>query len=103
MSYIMRRFFNKLFFAFIIILLNIETVLTIAQSSDLPILPWDGKKVFVEKGCIQCHAIYGEGGNKGTDLGEDKFYGSYLDLAALMWNHFPEMYDEIKINNYKFY
>jgi cytochrome c2 len=54
--------------------------------------PVKGRAVFEEKGCIQCHAIFGDGGKVGPDLGKRKFYGSYLDLAGTMWNHFPRMY-----------
>ncbi|MFQ5628734.1 MAG: c-type cytochrome [bacterium] len=53
--------------------------------------PWKGREVFKEKGCIQCHSVYKEGGSGGPDLGKSKFYGNYLDLAALLWNHFPAM------------
>jgi len=28
----------------------------------------------------------------GPDLGKQKFYGSYIDLAGMMWNHFPKMW-----------
>ncbi len=54
--------------------------------------PWKGKKVFKEKGCIQCHAVYGRGGDIGPDLGTKKFYGTYMQLASLMWNHLPRMF-----------
>ena len=53
---------------------------------------WQGRQVFQAKGCIKCHAVYGEGGKIGPDLGERKFFGSYLRLAGVMWNHFPKMY-----------
>jgi cytochrome c551/c552 len=53
--------------------------------------PWKGREVFKEKGCIRCHSVYKEGGSGGPDLGKSKFYGNYLELAALMWNHFPAM------------
>jgi mono/diheme cytochrome c family protein len=95
-------FENRFLRWFIIIILNLGAGIIIGQKSDVPILPWDGRMVFNEKGCIQCHAIYGRGGDRGADLGEDKFYGSYLDLASLMWNHFPEMYEDIQEYNFNF-
>ena len=58
--------------------------------------PWKGREVFKEKGCIQCHSVYGEGGKGGPDLGQRKFYGNYLELAALMWNHFPGMHKKMQ-------
>jgi cytochrome c551/c552 len=53
--------------------------------------PLKGRFVFEQKGCITCHSIKGEGGNIGPDLGQEKFYGSILHLASIMWNHSPEM------------
>lgn len=58
--------------------------------------PWKGKEVFQRKGCIQCHGVYGEGGSGGPDLGDRKFYGTYLELAAEMWNHFPKMFKKMQ-------
>jgi cytochrome c551/c552 len=62
-----------------------------AQKISNPDSPWKGREVFHKKGCIQCHSVYGRGGDEGPDLGKDKYYGTYFDFAALMWNHIPEM------------
>ncbi len=60
------------------------------------LLPGDikeGWKVFTMKRCGTCHAIWGEGGKGGPDLGPlPKSYVSPAQLAALMWNHGPEMW-----------
>jgi cytochrome c2 len=60
------------------------------------LLPGDikeGWKVFYKKGCHQCHPIWGEGGKGGPDLGTlPESYVSQGQLAALMWNHGPEMW-----------
>ncbi|NOY05983.1 MAG: c-type cytochrome [Chlorobi bacterium] len=64
----------------------------VAQGDYCQESPWKGKKVFKEKGCIQCHAVYGRGGDIGPDLGKKKFYGTYMQLASLMWNHLPRMF-----------
>lgn len=64
--------------------------------------PWEGLKVFQEKGCKQCHSVYGVGGKGGPDLGKKKFYGTYLKLAALMWNHYPRMYNKMKEKGFRF-
>jgi cytochrome c2 len=63
------------------------------------LLPGDmkeGWKVFTKKKCSTCHAIWGEGGKEGPDLGS--LPGSYVSqsqLAALMWNHWPEMWGKM--------
>ncbi|MFQ5737581.1 MAG: c-type cytochrome [Acidobacteriota bacterium] len=64
----------------------------LGQELTLPENPLKGRFVFEQKGCILCHSIRGgEGGKVGPDLGQKKFYGSFLDLAGIMWNHSPEM------------
>jgi len=55
-----------------------------------------GRSTFVAKGCARCHAIYGHGFGDtkpkgGPDLGKRGVYGTYMELAASMWNHFPDM------------
>ncbi len=72
-----------------IVLLSTTTIL--AWTDGKTFSPWKGKALFEEKGCIRCHSIYGEGGKGGPDLGKRQFFGTYLELAAHMWNHFPRM------------
>jgi len=64
--------------------------------------PWKGREVFRDKGCVLCHSVYKEGGKGGPDLGKRKFYGTYLELAALMWNHFPGMSKRMQKTGYEF-
>ena len=53
----------------------------------------EGWKVFTTKRCGACHAIWGEGGKGGPDLGSlPEAYVSQSQLAALMWNHGPDMW-----------
>jgi mono/diheme cytochrome c family protein len=53
----------------------------------------EGWKAFTTKKCNLCHSILGEGGKGGPDLGTlPEFYVSQAQLAALMWNHGPEMW-----------
>jgi len=63
------------------------------------LLPGDaieGWKVFNEKKCVQCHSIWGEGGKSGPDLGAlPESYTSQSQLAALIWNHGPEMWGRL--------
>jgi len=67
-----------------------NSIMIIAQTNQTN-SPWDGRTVFNEKGCINCHPINGVGGKGGPDLRKDVFYGTYLELASLMWNHYPKM------------
>jgi len=62
-----------------------------SQSMPADVTPWDGQAVFREKKCINCHPVNGVGGRGGPDLRKDIYYGTYLELASLMWNHYPKM------------
>jgi cytochrome c551/c552 len=62
-----------------------------SNQQQLPMNPIVGRIVFEEKGCINCHAIDGFGGDIGPDLVRDKYYGSFYDLAARLLNHAPQM------------
>ncbi len=57
----------------------------------LPEDPSRGAQLFVNKGCVKCHAVKGEGGKTGPDLGRINLEGTQLDLAAVIWNHTPSM------------
>jgi cytochrome c551/c552 len=61
------------------------------NQQQLPTNPIVGRIVFEEKGCINCHAIDGFGGEVGPDLVREKYYGSFYDLAARLLNHAPQM------------
>lgn len=76
-----------------------------AQEIKLPSNPLAGQIVFEEKRCIDCHAISGFGGNIGTDLSRKYYYGSFLELAAIIWNHIPQMdrkYRQLKVERPNF-
>jgi len=61
------------------------------KNQRLPTNPIEGRIVLEEKGCINCHAIDGFGGDIGPDLVREKYYGSFYDLAARLLNHAPQM------------
>ena len=73
------------------ILILFFAVNIVAQELKLPSNPLDGRIVFEEKGCIMCHSLSGYGGTTGPDLARQKYYGSFLELASIIWNHIPEM------------
>jgi mono/diheme cytochrome c family protein len=58
--------------------------------------PKAGEKVFAAKGCAQCHAVGGKGGNVGPALDGLKKANSPVLVAAAMWNHGPQMAETMK-------
>ncbi len=52
-----------------------------------------GKNIFVNKGCVSCHAINGIGGHDAPAMDDHINLGqvSLFDFAAKMWNHAPGM------------
>jgi len=69
---------------------------TSAVAQILPEDPSRGGQLFVSKGCVKCHAVQGEGGKTGPDLGRIDLGGTQLDLAAKIWNHAPSMIAEME-------
>lgn len=60
----------------------------------IPIMsPERGKKLFVDKGCVACHAINGVGGHDAPAMDAHRNMGMVnpFDFAAKMWNHAPGM------------
>ncbi len=56
-----------------------------------------GWRTFHNKGCVDCHAIWDQGGRVGPDLGRIRA-GSLTGgtLAGVMWNHIPKMLGQMK-------
>ncbi|MFQ5602434.1 MAG: c-type cytochrome [bacterium] len=79
------------YFVLVSLTLHFSAQENIAQELTIPKNPLKGRFVFEQKGCNTCHAIKGDGGDIGPDLGQRKYYGSFLQLAGVMWNHAPEM------------
>jgi mono/diheme cytochrome c family protein len=52
-----------------------------------------GAQLFRDQKCVTCHSVFGEGGKAAPDLGA-RFSRGYTapQMAALMWNHAPEMW-----------
>ncbi|MEE9544158.1 MAG: c-type cytochrome [Rhodospirillales bacterium] len=55
--------------------------------------PINGKKLFVAKGCVACHAVNGVGGHDAPsmDAHSEGELMNLFDFAAMMWNHAPAM------------
>lgn len=55
--------------------------------------PERGMTLFVEKGCVACHAINGVGGHDAPALDAHTMNGlmNPFDFSARMWNHAPAM------------
>jgi len=51
----------------------------------------EGRRLFVEKRCIECHSVAGQGARVGPDLVERGVGRSLTQLAAAMWNKAPTM------------
>ena len=57
----------------------------------LPEDPTKGARLFVSKGCVKCHALKGEGGKVGPDLGKIDLGDTQFELASRLINHIPSM------------
>jgi cytochrome c2 len=62
-----------------------------ALSALLPGNPLEGSRLFIQKGCLRCHAVQKVGGVTGPDLGRGVLNRPLLEIAGVMWNHLPGM------------
>ena len=53
--------------------------------------PLKGRTVFVSKGCVKCHSVWGVGGKLGPDLSRAGMGRSFLQISGLLWSHSPRM------------
>ncbi len=72
-------------------LLLLMSINLFGQGLKSPDNPLEGRLVFEEKGCIECHSLSGYGGEVGPDLMKRQYFGSFSDMAAIIWNHIPQM------------
>jgi len=62
--------------------------------------PIAGRRVFVDRDCVRCHAIWGNGGTLGPDFATAGAGRSLLQLAGLFWNHTPGMIETVRSRGY---
>ena len=58
--------------------------------------PMKGQRLFVSKRCVDCHAVRGNGGRIGPDLGRTAVKGSFYELVSAMWNHTQVMGEKME-------
>jgi mono/diheme cytochrome c family protein len=56
----------------------------------------EGRRLFSEKRCIECHSVGGQGGRVGPDLADRGVHASVTRLATAMWNKAPRMLEAMK-------
>lgn len=86
-------------------LLFLTSAVVFSAEELLPEDPLAGARIFEQKGCVKCHALGGEGGRIGPDLGKIYLKGSLYDIAGILWNHAPimrERMQELKIQRPEF-
>ncbi|NIR44758.1 MAG: c-type cytochrome [Gemmatimonadetes bacterium] len=58
--------------------------------------PVAGRQIFVSRGCVRCHSIWGNGGTLGPDFAVVGAGRSLQQLAGLFWNHTPRMIETVR-------
>ena len=57
--------------------------------------PARGRRVFVKKKCVDCHAVLGSGGKVGPDLTGVGSGRSFFTLLGQLWDHSPRMIESM--------
>jgi len=65
-------------------------------SSQFPGEPAAGRRLFLERGCVACHSIWGNGGTLGPDFAIIGAGRSMQQLAGMFWNHTPRMIETVR-------
>lgn len=78
------------------LLILFSSPLKVAAGQDTATEPMEGRKVFIKKGCIQCHSIWGVGGKIGPELSRAVQGKTRMQLGTSLWNHSPRMLEKMK-------
>ena len=70
---------------------DLAVFLLARHGADRPGSEVRGQALLLKKGCLKCHAFFGEGAWVGPDLSRYPGYGSPLDWATSVWDHAPKM------------
>jgi len=65
-------------------------------ASPIPGDPIAGRRIFVERDCVRCHSIWGNGGTLGPDFATVGAGRSLQQLAGMFWNHTPRMIETVR-------
>ncbi len=55
-----------------------------------------GRALVLQKGCLKCHQLGGEGAGSAPDLARFRRLGDMAPLAAALWNKAPVMLDRVE-------
>jgi len=58
--------------------------------------PDRGRALVIQKGCLKCHELAGEGARAAPDLTQFRWFRDPAPLATALWNHAPAMLDRIE-------
>jgi len=70
---------------------DLAAFLLVRPGADPPGSEARGQVLLLKKGCLKCHAFFGEGAGVGPDLSRSTAYDSPLDWATGVWDHAPKM------------
>jgi cytochrome c len=59
-----------------------------------------GRELFHQKGCSNCHSVWGHGGSLGPEITVAVAGKTWDDLVGDFWNHTPRMIDEVNRQGY---
>ena len=70
---------------------DLAAFLLARSGADPPGSEAKGQVLLLKKGCLKCHAFFGEGAGVGPELSHSAALGSPLDWATGVWDHAPKM------------